>query len=118
MFANNLVDRTTEVQVNEIRLHPVDYRLRGVSQTIRFGSKQLDPDRSLLRQELKHLPGAPIPVQDTICRHKFGHENVRALFLAQPSEYGICHARHGRKINGLLVVEPGQHTTGLIYGRR
>src|SRR5580704_8053955 len=109
MLADHLVDRTTKIQVDKIRLHPVHDRFRRLRHALRISAEQLDTQRALFRLKTEHLPRALVPMQNTIRRDKFGDQHVRPLLLAKPAKNRVCHARHRREVKGTHLVEPGKH---------
>ena len=96
VFANDLVDRAAEIQIEKIRPHPVDDSPGRAGQPFRFPAKQLHPQRPLFLMKIEIILRAGIAVQDALGRDKFRGQNVRALRLAKTPEDGIRHARHGR----------------------
>ncbi len=115
MLANHLVDRTPEVQVDEIRLDPVENRFCRVRHTLRVCAEQLDANGTLLRSKIQHLSRVLVAVQYAIRRDKFGHQHVRALLLAKPAKDRVRYSRHRREVKRTRVVKPGKHRRGSTF---
>ena len=87
VLADHFVDRAAEVQVDEIRLHPVDHRARGFRQAGGFTTEKLDAQRTFQRVvERNVFLRAFVAVQDAIGGDEFGREHIRALLLAKLAE--------------------------------
>src|SRR5271157_1866912 len=114
MLANHLVDRTPEVQVDEIRLDPVENRFCRVCHTFRVCTKQLDANGTLLRSKVQHLSRVLVAVQYAVRGDKFGHQHIRALLLAKPTKNRVCNSCHRREVKRMHVVKPRKHRRGSI----
>src|SRR5271157_4613367 len=109
MLANHLVDRTPEVQVDEIWLDPVENRFCRVCHTFRVCTKQLDANGTLLRSKVQHLSRVLVAVQYAVSGDKFGHQHIRALLLAKPTKNRVRNPSHRREVKRMRVVKPRKH---------
>jgi hypothetical protein len=114
MLANHLVDRTPKVQVDEIWLDPLENRFCRVCHTFRVCTKQLDANGTLLRSKVQHFSGVLVAVQYAVSRDKFGHQHIRALFLAKPTKNRVRNPSHRREVKRTCVVKPRKHRRGSI----
>src|SRR5438105_3374933 len=78
---NDLVHGATKVEIDEVRLYPIDYCQGGFSHFGRIGSEKLHSDRTFLRAECDHLAGTLVAMQDPIRRDEFSHDHIGAVFF-------------------------------------
>ena len=98
VFRDHLVDRTTEIQIDEIRPHPIDHVFRRLRHMLRVPAKKLDADRSLAVIEIEVLARSFVPAKHAFGRNEFGHEHVRPALLAELPEDLGRDARHRGEI--------------------
>ena len=72
VFANHLVDRAAEVEVDEVGLFPINDRSGAPRELFGFTAEELDSERMLFGGGVDELFGALVAVQDTLGRDKFG----------------------------------------------
>ncbi len=92
---------TAEVEVDEVGLHPIDHRAGGLGQAGGVRAEELHADGPLdCRIEIQHLPRALVAMQDALGGHEFRRQDIRAHFLAELAEDGVCHPCHGGEKKG------------------
>ncbi len=96
--ANDLVHRASEVQVDKIRLRPIEDRAGGFCHSIGLGAKELDADRPFHTDKANHFPGSLVASENSLGGHKFGDEDIRTLLFAQASEDRVSYPGHRRQI--------------------
>ena len=106
ILADNFVYRAPEVEIEKVGTHPVDYRSRGLGETLRLGPKQLNAERPFVFAKLKVVFGARISVQNAFCRNELCGENIRALRLANSPKDRVRHASHWRKKQWKILTHP------------
>ena len=106
---NDFVDRAAEVEVEEIRLHPVAHHAGGFTEVFRVSPEELDTQGPLAGSKIEvfHCPG--VLAEDTLGGDKLRDHDVGSLFFAKPAKNLIRHPRHRRKVEGKGVLEPGKH---------
>src|SRR6202035_721883 len=109
MFGDHLIDRTTEIQVDKVRLHPIHDRFRRLRHAVRIRAEQLDAERPLYLSKIEHLARVFISMQNTIRGDKLGHQYVRPLLFAESPEYRIRDPRHRSEVKRTHMIEPGKH---------
>ena len=94
VFADYFVHWAPEVQIDEIRSHPVDDRPRRFREVGGIRPEQLDPERPFLRMKIEIPPGPLVAVKDSLRRNELGGEHVGAKSFAQAAEHSVGHTRH------------------------
>ena len=106
MLADNFVDRTSEVQVDEIGVYPIRHSLCSLCHSIRVSPEQLNSQRALAILKEKHVSGMFVPMKDSIGRNKFRDEHVSPLLFTQTTKNRICYTGHRRQVQRLIILKP------------
>jgi hypothetical protein len=110
MAGDDFVNRTTEVQINEVGLYPVDHCSCGFRHLFWVGAKQLDPNWPFFRPKSDHLPSPLVSMKNAIGRNKFGNDHISTLFFAQPAKNRIRDSGHwGQVERDFCRTKPRKH---------
>ena len=80
------VDRTTEVQINEIWTHPINDLARRFRHVLAVGTEELHTDWPFDLIKIQVLTRPRIAAENSFGRNEFGRENVSAIFFAELPE--------------------------------
>src|SRR3989454_1169510 len=91
---NDLLDRTTEVDVHEVRLEQLGHHAGSLGHDIGVGAVDLDPDGPLERLEAHPRQDSLDAQRDPDRRDELGHDDIRPVRAATRPERGLRHPRH------------------------
>ena len=94
---HDLLDRTSEVDIDEVRAEEIRYQRRSFAHRLGGRPKNLDPDRPFVLAEPEMLTSLPVSLHDTIGAHELGRYHVGTEPSAKPAERSFAHSRLGRE---------------------
>ena len=109
VFRDDLVHRAAKVQVNEIRLFPVDDHARRLAEMLRVAAEKLHAQRALRIDKLQVLQRPLIAAKDALRADEFRHHHIRPVLLRELPENGVRHPGHRREVERKFFVEPRKH---------
>ena len=110
VFGDHLVDWAAEVDVDEVRLFPVDDLLRRLRHADAVAAENLNADRSLAVVELGVFLRAVVLPDDALGRDELGDHYVGAEFFAERSKNHVGNTGHrGQVDREVSIFKPGEH---------
>src|ERR1019366_2140175 len=98
VFRDDFVDRTTKVQIDKIRLDPIDHLSCRFGHVVRIPAEKLHTEWALDLVEVEILLRSVISPEDTLGRNKFGGQNIGPVFFADLAKDLVRHASHRREV--------------------
>ena len=110
IFRHHLVHGAAEVDIDEVRLLPVDDLPRRLAHPHAVCPEELHPEWALRIVKVHILPRPTVRLHDPLSGHELRHHHIRAQFLAQTAKNRVRHPGHRGQIEREGVVgKPGQH---------
>ena len=94
---HDFLDRTSEVDVDEVWTKEIRYQGRGFAHGLGIGPEDLDSDGPFVLAEPEVFTGLPIPLHDPIGAHELCRYHVSTKPSAKPAEWSFAHTRLRRE---------------------
>jgi hypothetical protein len=97
VFFYDLWDRTSGIQINEVRPEMLFDVCSGIGDMVGIGAENLDADRPFGCFKMNKTFRFFRAMKKPFGAHHFGHQNIRTMAPANPAENGFGNACHGRQ---------------------
>ncbi len=115
---NDLMRGAAEIEIKEVRLHPVAHQTGGLGHRGGRGAEDLDAHRTLAFGEVDHLPGFDVIADEGLGLHELRDHHVGTLLLAHLTESHVGVTSHRGEVERELArAEPRQTWGDLTHGR-
>jgi hypothetical protein len=118
VFRDDLVHRAAEIQVDEIRLFPVDDHARRLAEMLRVRAEKLHTQRALRLLKFEILQRAFVAPKNALGADEFRDHHIRAVLFRELPEHGVRDPGHGREVERETVLKPRRHAARKIPDAR